>query len=119
MEKRKILIFGGNGFIGSQLAKYYSLLGLHVEAYSSVSCNLLDFNAVKKVLENTQTNTCVINAATKSHRGNHNSLDSIKNIEMIANVIENCKTHKIQHLIQLSSMDVYGTPPPPNISMNS
>ena len=131
---KKILVTGAAGFIGFSVCKKLLDLGLEVYGLDNLNdyydprlklarldfltkknmpfskIDLADINEIKNLFNSFKPNI-VINLAAQagvrySLENPHAYLNS--NIIGFLNILENCKTHSIEHLIYASSSSVYG-----------
>ncbi len=113
----KIHVLGSSGFIGNQLYRYFSEDNYSVKGYSSLDCNLLSKNSIKKSLRINPKDVVIMASSITRLKGN--SLESmIKNIKMADNVFNFIKDDSLSQFIFLSTIDVYGTRPKLPINEN-
>lgn len=104
----KVILFGNSGFIGNYIQnnfKDYEVIG-----YNSLSCNLLDIENIYKIF-NECLNPIDIIVTSCVVRTKENSVNSFEqNFLMIKNLSQAISNTNIQinHIIFLSSVDVYG-----------
>lgn len=113
--KKKILVIGAAGFVGSNLVRYllycknnYTVIGLdRIEdakaihniysnkAFDFYIADILDKNIVSKILEISRPNIII------------NLLDKVEETFCLVNIISNCDFLQNVRIIQLSKVDVY------------
>jgi len=95
----KLLITGGNGYIGKYLVKYYTEYGHHVLSPSSNELDLTDLTATTNYMTANPVDT-VINCAFYGREMIHNPDDTFlrKNLHMFNNLINQRTYKKFIHL---------------------
>lgn len=112
MEK-KIIIFGGSGFIGGRLATFFRKKERYiVKTPSRAECDLLNTESISIAIKNADKNTFLIVCAAIG-RLQDDSFDSMnKNCAMVYNLTsQKFKRGALGGVIFMSSVDVYGRPP--------
>lgn len=108
MESIKVVTLGASGFIGKRLYENFLKDGITVEGFSSSQVDLLSEKSSRKLLKILDMRTTVIMASAIT-RDRADDLDSmIKNIVMVTNLARQLRETKINHLIFISSFEVYG-----------
>lgn len=120
---KKIIITGGCGFIGSNLADelvdqgaIVSVIDIADSVYKNNKIKYYKRNiqddAIDSIFEKENPNIVIHLAAQTSVATSiiNPKLDCLSNIYGTLNIIENCKKYNIQKLIVASSAAVYGTP---------
>ena len=120
--KKKIIITGGLGFIGSKLIKkliknykiivldnFYTSSIKKIEGTRIIKCDLTNYNLLKKI--NIKNVYCVVHLAGQSSVPRSfqiPELDLKLNLLSTINVVNFCKLNKIKKIIFSSSFTVYG-----------
>jgi len=120
--KKKIIITGGLGFIGSKLIKkliknykiivldnFYTSSIKKIEGTRIIKCDLTNYNLLKKI--NIKNVYCVVHLAGQSSGPRSfqiPELDLKLNLLSTINVVNFCKLNKIKKIIFSSSFTVYG-----------
>lgn len=111
----RLLILGGNGFIGSRLAKHFArLTGWKVEALGSRDCDLTDASCIAYLRQKITADTCILFCSTISRLREDSVKAFYKNVQMAENVAVALSACEYRSLIFCSSIDVYGRPPSEN-----
>ena len=104
--KKKILITGASGILGSHTCKKFSKLGYKTLKPSSKQLNLKNFNAVKKFfLENKIF--AVIHLAWKVQRLNQKNKINRYNYNLSKNLINVSKLNRVKFFLNISSSNAY------------
>ena len=116
-----LVVFGASGFLGSGLGRALAARGQSWKAAPpSSDCDLADADAVGRFLD-----TCgaqplrVINLAVVGKFADNTVIGFQRNIAMIAGLITALGPREVASLVQVSSLDVYGTRPPVPITEKS
>ncbi len=105
----RLQIFGSSGFIGSHLMKFFSESGVYdVTGYSSNDCDLFSGSQTKKALRIAEKDTCVILAAAVTRLVDTSTDVIYNNLRMIENICSGLGEYPVQHVLFLSTVDVYG-----------
>ncbi len=105
MNKNKILITGGTGFIGSHIVEYFKSMGENIYCITRAEADIRDLEALTIAFKDGE---CVIhNAALASDWGKYNDFYQT-NVSGTLNVIKACKANNIKKLIITGSCSVYG-----------
>jgi len=113
------LIVGGTGFIGSKISKQLLRAGIKCLRIGSEDCDLLDFDAVHRVIEPLLKNSILIYAAGIPRLKVDDFNTMCRNLLMVENMLKACINVIPKKIIFLSSVDVYGTPEKLPITENS
>ena len=106
--KEKVLILGGNGFIGGTIREY--LQNQSIECYSPVrkKCDLLNLKNIESYLHRFSNQTVhVIFCAAIPRRTDDSQKSMEHNINILSNFIKCSKSISLSSFIYLSSIDVY------------
>ena len=112
MKKRKVLVFGSNGLVGSSLVRILENSSKVSKLVSSsrADTDLFSFQETKKAVENVMPDL-VINAAAKVggiHANNTKRADFIiDNLKINMNILEACIPFKSIEIINLGSSCIY------------
>jgi len=120
--KKKIIITGGLGFIGSRLIKklvnnyeivvldnFSTNLEKKIDNIKIIKCNLTNYNSLKKI--NIKNVYCVVHLAGQSSGPKSfqiPELDLKLNLLSTINILNFCKLNKIKKIIFSSTFTVYG-----------
>tara|TARA_Y100000590_G_scaffold310070_1_gene350217 strand:+ start:182 stop:1123 length:942 start_codon:yes stop_codon:yes gene_type:complete len=120
--KKKIIITGGLGFIGSKLIKkliknyriivldnFYTSSVKKISGIKIVKCDLTNYNSLKKI--NIKNVYCLVHLAGQSSGPKSfqiPELDLKLNLSSTINVVNFCKFNKIKKIIFSSTFTVYG-----------
>ena len=122
MKKKKILIAGGSGLLGTELTKlclnkkinfistYYSeIRDKNLKKYYK-KCNFLKLSECLRITKDTEK--VIICAAShhtgiKSLKSNNLYLQNINNINIKINLLEACKINKVKKIVWVSSSTAY------------
>lgn len=105
----KIIILGGNGFIGTNLLKNFSSNSSYsVRGYSSRECNLLSIDSINSALSSITSDSIIIMTSSINRLKENTYNSMIKNITMAENIGRFIEGHPVGYLIFLSTVDVYG-----------
>jgi UDP-glucose 4-epimerase len=108
----RVIVLGASGFIGARLLRHLSALnGLSVVGHSSSTCNLLDPEAVERVLAVATSSTSIVFCSSITRTVDESIQAFFSNVRMVETVINALPETGIRSLIFLSSVDVYGRPP--------
>lgn len=106
---KRVIILGGNGFVGRALNKKLKDHGVDVLSYSSHELDLVDENATEKLgKEVTETDTIVFLSCLTPHRGRDVGT-LMKNLSMANNVSKVVSEKKVSQMIYISSDALYDT----------
>lgn len=106
---KKILVFGGSGFLGMNIVTRLSREDFVLLAPSSTECDLLNINSVKELVASFKPDI-VINAAFigVSQRGPFTTSYIDKNLQIVSNVLLACVGLSVEKIIQIGSSNEYG-----------
>ncbi len=107
----RVVILGGTGFIGGQLARHLMEKGFGVKVLGSRDADLTDPEAAARALEGCGKNTGVILSAAVTRRQRDDAGALAANIAMAAHTAAAARAQRVGGLVYLSSVDVYGRPP--------
>lgn len=109
-----LVVFGAGGFLGSGLTRALAARGQSWKAAPpSSDCDLADADAVGRFLD-----TCggqplrIVNLAVVGKFADNTVAGFRRNIAMIAGLIKALEHRDVAALVQVGSLDVYGTRPP-------
>jgi nucleoside-diphosphate-sugar epimerase len=107
-----LLILGGNSFIGSRLANYFSKT-THwiIEKLGSSDLDLCQSSCISILRKKITDKTAIIFCSTISRLQDDSIIAFQKNIAMATHVAMALISTQYQNLIFLSSIDIYGRPP--------
>lgn len=116
MKKRKIIVFGGTGFLGSyivnellQRGNYDVIIGdLHQSSFSTeaefIECDILDYNSIEKVIPNKVDVVYNLAGFSNMEKAANCPMETIQlNIIGNLNVLEAARKKKCKHFIFASS----------------
>jgi len=108
MNKR-VIILGAHGFMGWGLFKHFSgEKKIQVKGLSSRDCNLLSPDSIEHALADLNQNDIVVMAAAVTRLRANNFESMLANIQMVENLCRHLVRNPIDHVVYLSSVDVYG-----------
>jgi len=107
----KVIIIGCSGFIGNSLYNYLSSnSNFDVVGFSSINCNLLNYDQVEYALKNIKDETSIVFVSFIGPKQD-NTIDSFtKNVQMVTNFVNVITDKQIKSIIFISSTDIYGMP---------
>jgi nucleoside-diphosphate-sugar epimerase len=110
--KKRVLITGAGGFIGSHLYRELTRRGATVTALSHKNIDLTNKDEIKRAITN---ETIIIHAAAvdggKDFKIQNANIIYKNNINMTANLLEVLENNKIEKFLYISSAEIYfGTP---------
>jgi UDP-glucose 4-epimerase len=104
----KIVIFGGEGFIGTALCSLFDKHGIEYAAPTEARLNLTTFHGWADVRNIVQDDdTVIMIAAYTNEKGNSPALTEA-NIRMAANMVAGLQDRNIAHFVYISSDSVFG-----------
>ncbi len=106
---KKIIIFGGSGFLGRNVLESINKNKFEVISANSNQCNLEDLDSVKRIINSEKPNI-IINFAFKGV-GSRQAFDFAylqKNLLMSSNVLLAAIDKNIEKIIQIGSSNEYG-----------
>lgn len=107
-NKKTVLVVGGAGFVGSQVAKTLKNNSIDYEVLSRKECDLLSLEEVEKcLLPYKSKNLDVLFTASILGRSQDPKTSLQDNILMVSNFIKSVSDHNINSFIYISSIDVY------------
>jgi len=120
LEKSKVVVFGGSGFLGSHVADVLSKKGANVTIFDKVQSkyinngsqkmvigDILDKELVSKTIENTDY-VYHFAAIADIKESSKNPFDTVKyNVLGTVNILEACRTHKVKRFLFGSTIYVY------------
>ena len=112
LEKSKVVVFGGSGFLGSHVADVLSKKGANVTIFDKVQSkyinngsqkmvigDILDKELVSKTIENTDY-VYHFAAIADIKESSKNPFDTVKyNVLGTVNILEACRTHKVKRFL--------------------
>lgn len=107
-KSQKILITGGKGFIGSNLAKALTLEGHRVKSFDVMDKeNILNQEQIETAVQDMDSVFHLAAIADLSHVREHPKTSVEQNVQGTLNVLEACRKHHA-HLFLASTCAVYG-----------
>ena len=106
----KITILGGQGFIGSNLVKFFQFQGYEIQTPSKA--DLLDINKLINAFEKSEVVINCIGSATVGYSYTNTEEAFESNVIIVGKVLELLRQNSFQYIkfINLSSAAVYGNP---------
>ena len=115
---KKILIFGGSGFIGTYLCKELIASGFKVTVADIVKpkisvdfndCDIQNKNAIKKCFSNSFDYVFNMAGIANLELANENPINAF-NLNVVSNmyIIEQCVKNKVKRFLYTSTYGVYG-----------
>jgi UDP-glucose 4-epimerase len=103
--KKRVVVFGASGFVGSAIFKQLDQAAYHVIGLSHKDCDLSDEKSHTTIQTHVQDGDIVVCAAAKAPAKNWDMLT--ENITIITHFIEGLRGKKISYLLNISSDAVY------------
>lgn len=109
-----LVVFGANGFLGSGLKRALAARGQDWKAAPpSSDCDLADAAAVGRFLDACGTEPLrIVNLAVVGKFADNTVTGLKRNVAMTAGLIQALEGRDVAALVQVSSLDIYGTRPP-------
>ena len=108
---KKIIIFGGSGYVGSNLDHYLKSKGYETLPISSRTIDLLDENSIDQVRALPLKNATVVIASAIPRAKSDDIVSFSKNLRIICNLTHALSLdYQVKSAIFLSAADVYGKP---------
>lgn len=101
----RIVITGGNGFIGSHITRYFCDRGEQVSYPGSKDLSVLDPQGLNEVISG--ADTVIHNAAKAVDWGSWKEFQSV-NVEGTRNVLRACLQNNVRHVLMTGSCSVFG-----------
>jgi len=105
---KNVIIFGSSGFIGNNIVKHLETKECNAMGFSSKTCNLLHRSDIQKAfsLISGDLSLVICSSITPPEA---NSIESmLSNIKMIDNIVKEISTNRLEKIIFLSSINIYG-----------
>ena len=105
---KNVITFGSSGFIGNNILKHLETKECNAMGFSSKTCNLLHRSDIQKAfsLVSGDISLVICSSITPPEA---NSIESMfSNIKMIDNIVKETSANRIEKIIFLSSMNIYG-----------
>ena len=107
MSQKRVVAFGGTGFIGKSLEREISTLGFDFLPVSSSQINLLEPNSLEKILDLIQANDYIVFLSAITPDKGKGFVTFERNIKMLDGIAEALRQKKIRHFTYISSDAVY------------
>lgn len=119
--KKKVLVTGASGFVGSNLTARLSYLGADVIGISrsgrgkTIKADVVDFSLIDKIIRTRKIQICYhLAAESLVESGQADPYNTFKsNIEGALNVLETARKYSLEKVIIASTSHVYGDHKPP------
>lgn len=117
MKKNKTLIIGGNGFIGKNIAEYFTNFGEEIAIYDLVSLgeyktyvgNILTDDNLENIISDYQTVIYLVTSVSPKKSMDFPEHSYTQDIPMLLRVLDCCKLNNVKRVIYASSGGtVYG-----------
>lgn len=106
---KRIIVLGGNGFVGNYLNKYLKNLSVEVLSYSSKDLDLISTASVDQLNNLLKEEDAVVFLSCLTPDRGRDTATLMKNLAMADNVAKALSAKKIQQLVYASSDAVYDT----------
>lgn len=107
----KTLVLGHRGFIGGFLTNHLQKKGFDVLGASSQECDLLQEKQAARFFATAPEKLRIIFCAGMTRKADPSFDSMVRNIRMIHNLAQILPSRKLESLVYLSSVDVYGSDP--------
>jgi UDP-glucose 4-epimerase len=108
----RLVIVGGNSYVGHYLARYAVGRGRDVVAVTSRDCDLLDPMAVSRFFSTLGDDPCTVVFLAVINKQADNSYQSyVANNEIAKNFVDGRRLANVKSVVWFSSVDVYGARP--------